>query len=111
MGEFLVNAQGEDVVAGVRTPFSITQAGAKDPALTLQSQFPTIFKQLNQIASQLEQHYKDIQDIEFTVEKGRLWILQTRSAKRTAAAALKIALDMLDEGLVYRAGGIVSSIT
>ncbi len=100
MGEFLVNAQGEDVVAGVRTPFPITQAGAKDPTLTLQSRLPDIFKQLNQIAARLEKHYRDVQDIEFTVEKGRLWILQTRSAKRSAAAALKVALDMLDEGLV-----------
>ena len=100
VGEFLVNAQGEDVVAGVRTPVPITQLGAKDPSLTLENQFPDLFSQLSDIAVRLEQHYKDVQDIEFTVEKGRLWILQTRSAKRTSHAALKIALDMLDEGLI-----------
>ena len=101
VGEFLVNAQGEDVVAGVRTPHPITKAMAngKSPH-TLEEQFPDVFKSLNTIGNRLEKHYKDIQDIEFTVEKGRLWILQTRSAKRTAQAALKVALDMLDEKLI-----------
>ncbi len=101
VGEFLVNAQGEDVVAGVRTPYPVTKAMANGRASpTLEEQFPSVFKELNQVCHRLEKHYKDVQDIEFTIEKKRLWILQTRSAKRTAKAALKVALDMLDEGLI-----------
>ncbi len=106
IGEFLVNAQGEDVVAGVRTPLPITQSSQNQSSqvvsqsFTLEKKFPSIFNKLKQIAYKLEQHYKDIQDIEWTVEKGRLWVLQTRSAKRTAQSALKVALDMLDEGLI-----------
>ena len=101
VGEFLVNAQGEDVVAGVRTPFPVTKAMANGRAdMTLEEKFPSVFKALNTVCNKLEKHYKDVQDIEFTIEKNRLWILQTRSAKRTAKAALKVALDMLDEGLI-----------
>lgn len=101
VGEFLINAQGEDVVAGVRTPFPVTKKMANGKAeLTLEESFPSVFKDLNMVCNRLEKHYKDVQDIEFTIEKNRLWILQTRSAKRTAKAALKVALDMLDEGLI-----------
>ena len=101
VGEFLVNAQGEDVVAGVRTPFPVTKAMANGQVgMTLEEKFPSVFKDLNEVCDRLEKHYKDVQDIEFTIENNRLWILQTRSAKRTAQAALKVALDMLDEGLI-----------
>ena len=101
VGEFLINAQGEDVVAGHRTPVPITRKTANGKAQeTLEEKFPSVFKNLSEISQKLERHYKDVQDIEFTVEKGRLWILQTRSAKRTAQAALKVALDMLEEGLI-----------
>ena len=101
VGEFLVNAQGEDVVAGVRTPYPITKEMVNGKAqLSLEESFPSVFKDLNDVCYRLEKHYKDIQDIEFTIEKSRLWILQTRSAKRTAKAALKVALDMLDEDLI-----------
>ena len=101
IGEFLVNAQGEDVVAGVRTPYPITKEMVNGKMhLSLEESFPTVFKDLNDVCHRLETHYKDVQDIEFTIEKNHLWILQTRSAKRTAKAALKVALDMLDEGLI-----------
>ena len=101
VGEFLINAQGEDVVAGVRTPYPITKAMANGKSSqTLEEKFPSVFKSLHNIGDRLEKHYRDVQDIEFTVERGQLWILQTRSAKRTAQAALKVALDMWDEGLI-----------
>jgi pyruvate,orthophosphate dikinase len=90
-GEFLANAQGEDVVAGIRTP---------QPMETMKSTLPTAFDQLVETMQRLEEHYRDVQDIEFTVQKGTLYMLQTRSGKRTAAAALKIAVDMAREGLV-----------
>lgn len=90
-GEFLVNAQGEDVVAGIRTPESIEK---------LKVAMPKAYAELESIYKKLESHYKDMQDIEFTIEKGRLWMLQTRTGKRTARAALKIACDMIDEGLI-----------
>ncbi len=92
-GEYLLNAQGEDVVAGIRTPKSITE---------LEKDMPKIFKQLKDIFNKLEQHYKDVQDLEFTIQEGNLYILQTRTGKRTAAAALKIAVDMEKEGLVNK---------
>jgi len=92
-GEFLVNAQGEDVVAGIRTP---------EPLEAMQARFPEAYVQLLETMRRLEEHYRDMQDIEFTVEEGRLYLLQTRSAKRTAAAALKAAVDMVDEGLIVR---------
>ena len=90
-GEFLVNAQGEDVVAGIRTPQPISE---------LEKIMPTLYHELTQIFSQLETNYRDMQDIEFTIERGRLWMLQTRNGKRTAQAALKIACDMIDEKLI-----------
>lgn len=102
-GEFLVNAQGEDVVAGIRTPQNITEnarivAGSNNPSL--EKIMPEAFLKLCQIAQKLEQHYRDMQDLEFTIEKGKLWMLQTRSGKRTARAALKMAIEMVEEGLI-----------
>ncbi|UNE55496.1 pyruvate, phosphate dikinase [Bartonella machadoae] len=104
-GEFLVNAQGEDVVAGIRTPQNITEnarivAGSNKPSL--EKIMPEAFLKLCQIAQKLEQHYRDMQDLEFTIEKGKLWMLQTRSGKRTARAALKMATEMVEEGLISR---------
>ncbi len=92
-GEFLTNAQGEDVVAGIRTPQPIAQ---------LAREMPTVYREFEAIAERLEQHYRDTQDLEFTIERGTLYMLQTRSAKRTAAAAVKIAVDMAQEGLISR---------
>ncbi|CDC60454.1 pyruvate phosphate dikinase [Clostridium sp. CAG:448] len=89
-GEFLTNAQGEDVVAGVRTPMHISEMADK---------FPEAFKQFNQVCKTLEEHYRDMQDMEFTVEHGKLYMLQTRNGKRTAQAALQIACDLVDEGM------------
>ncbi|MBQ8727367.1 MAG: pyruvate, phosphate dikinase [Oscillospiraceae bacterium] len=90
MGEFLTNAQGEDVVAGVRTPMPIAQ---------MEEKFPEAFKQFTEVCATLENHYRDMQDMEFTVEHGKLYMLQTRNGKRTAQAALKIACDLVDEGM------------
>ena len=90
-GEYLINAQGEDVVAGVRTP---------KPIATLEQDMPEVYKQFYEIAHKLETHYKDMQDMEFTIENGKLYFLQTRNGKRTAQAALKIAVDMVHEGLI-----------
>ena len=89
-GEFLTNAQGEDVVAGVRTPMHITE---------MENKFPEAFKQFKEVCKTLEEHYRDMQDMEFTVEHGKLYMLQTRNGKRTAQAALKIACDLVDEGM------------
>jgi pyruvate, orthophosphate dikinase len=102
-GEFLINAQGEDVVAGIRTPQYLTMiaretAGAKP--LSMEEAMPEAYAELAQVFDTLERHYRDMQDIEFTVERGKLWMLQTRSGKRTAKAALKIAVDMAAEGLI-----------
>ena len=91
MGEFLVNAQGEDVVAGVRTPMPIAEMAEK---------FPAAFEEFNKVCAILEDHYRDMQDMEFTVEAGKLYMLQTRNGKRTAKAALKIACDLVDEGMI-----------
>jgi pyruvate, orthophosphate dikinase len=102
-GEFLVNAQGEDVVAGIRTPQHLTIAGKTANASTLPAMeevMPKVFAELDGVRSKLESHYRDMQDIEFTVQKGKLFMLQTRSGKRTAQAALKVAVDMVREGLV-----------
>lgn len=100
-GEYLVNAQGEDVVAGIRTPQPITKlAAAKTQFKSLEEVMPVAYLQLVEIYKKLETHYRDMQDIEFTIEKGTLWMLQTRNGKRTAKAALKIACDMLDEKLI-----------
>ncbi len=90
-GEYLINAQGEDVVAGIRTP---------SPIAHLQEQMPEVYAQFVDIANRLENHYKDMQDMEFTIEDGKLYMLQTRNGKRTAAAALKIAVDLVDEGMI-----------
>ena len=91
MGEFLTNAQGEDVVAGVRTPMPISE---------MENKFPEAYKQFVEVCATLENHYRDMQDMEFTVENGKLYMLQTRNGKRTAAAALKIACDLVDEGMI-----------
>jgi pyruvate,orthophosphate dikinase len=102
-GEFLVNAQGEDVVAGLRTPQPLTEAAREatgDPRPSLEALMPEVFADLNAACVKLEAHFRDIQDIEFTVEEGRLWMLQSRSGKRSMQAALKIAVDMTGEGLI-----------
>ena len=104
-GEFLVNAQGEDVVAGIRTPAPIASKGKGD---SMEETIPELFSQLVSVQNILEQHYKDMQDIEFTVENGKLYILQTRSGKRTAMAAIKIAVDMVSEGLLSRESAILN---
>ncbi len=102
-GEFLINAQGEDVVAGIRTPQYLTKAArerANAKPLSMEEAMPEVYGQLADVFRILETHYRDMQDIEFTVERGKLWMLQTRSGKRTAKAALKIAVDMANEGLI-----------
>ena len=100
-GEFLVNAQGEDVVAGIRTPQPINRVKDKDGKLpSMEEVMPECYKQLAQIRDILEKHYKDMQDIEFTIESGKLFMLQTRTGKRTAPAAIRIAVDMVKEGLI-----------
>jgi pyruvate,orthophosphate dikinase len=98
-GEFLINAQGEDVVAGIRTP---------QPVARLRQRMPEVYAQFEKICKQLERHYKDMQDVEFTIQQGRLWMLQTRHGKRTAAAAIKIAVDMVKERLIDRATALAS---
>ena len=104
-GEFLINAQGEDVVAGIRTPQYLTKAAREEanakPA-SMEEAMPEVYAELAAVFDRLENHYRDMQDIEFTVEQAKLWMLQTRSGKRTAKAALKIAVDMANEGLITR---------
>src|SRR5947207_6879252 len=92
-GEYLINAQGEDVVAGIRSPKKIAE---------LQKDRPQVYKQLDDIRATLEKHYRDVQDIEFTVQKGKLWMLQTRNGKRTGFAAVRFAVDMVKEGLIKK---------
>ncbi len=102
-GEFLINAQGEDVVAGIRTPQSLTRAGREEmgeTAPSMEEAMPEVFHQFVDVVGRLESHYRDMQDIEFTVEQGRLWMLQTRNGKRTAKSALKIAVDLASEGVI-----------
>jgi len=113
-GEFLMNAQGEDVVAGIRTPQEITKSGSQKWAKlqgiseeerrkvypSLEEMHPDIYKELYELQAKLEEHYKDMQDLEFTIQQGKLWILQTRNGKRTGAAMVKISMDMLDEGII-----------
>ncbi|MCD4652016.1 MAG: pyruvate, phosphate dikinase [Candidatus Cloacimonetes bacterium] len=113
-GEFLINAQGEDVVAGIRTPQQITVEGARRWGIlaqvaeeerkvkfpSLEEAFPAVYKTLFKIQKKLEEHYRDMQDIEFTIQDGKLWLLQTRSGKRTGASMVKIAMDMLEEGSI-----------
>ncbi|WP_457679594.1 pyruvate, phosphate dikinase [Thermovibrio sp.] len=100
-GEYLKNAQGEDVVAGIRTPQPLTKAQKTSPEqVALEEEFPEVYQQLLKVRDILEKHYRDMQDIEFTIENGRLWMLQTRTGKRTAKAAVKIAVDLVKEGLI-----------
>ena len=109
-GEYLINAQGEDVVAGTRTPQHITKKAKKDSgskALSMEEAMPKVYQQLKQIFLKLEKHYRDMQDIEFTVENNKLWMLQTRSGKRTAKAAIKIAVDMVKEKLISKKEAIL----
>ena len=104
-GEYLINAQGEDVVAGTRTPQYITKKArlkAKVKAPSMEESMPNVYKQLHKILKKLEKHYKDMQDVEFTVENKKLWMLQTRSGKRTAKSAVKIAVDMVKEKLISK---------
>jgi len=99
-GEYLVNAQGEDVVAGIRTPAPLSKARAKPGELSMEEALPEAYRELSAVRETLERHYRDMQDIEFTVERGRLYLLQTRNGKRTAAASLRIAVEMAGEGLI-----------
>src|SRR6478672_3349906 len=104
-GEFLINAQGEDVVAGIRTPQEITEAAREESGSdkpSMETAMPEAFRELTRIAGALERHYRDMQDLEFTVEQGKLWMLQTRSGKRTAKAALKVAVELAGERLITR---------
>src|SRR5688572_15639650 len=104
-GEFLINAQGEDVVAGIRTPQEITEAARQEAGSdkpSMEKAMPGAYAELTRIYRSLEKHYRDMQDLEFTVEKGKLWMLQTRSGKRTAKAALRIAVELANEGVVSR---------
>ncbi len=108
-GEYLVNAQGEDVVAGIRTPQHLTIKGKTENASKLPAMeevMPDVFKQLNDVRLKLEKHYRDMQDIEFTVQQGKLYMLQTRTGKRTAPAALKIAVDLVKEGVITKQDAI-----
>ena len=109
-GEFLINAQGEDVVAGIRTPQCLTEAMREkmgDPSPSMEAAMPESYAELSAVFDKLERHYRDMQDIEFTVERGRLWMLQTRSGKRTTKAALKIAVDMASEDLITQSEAIM----
>ena len=109
-GEYLINAQGEDVVAGSRTPRYITKKAKEDAKAkekSMEEVMPKVFKELKNIFIKLEKHYKDMQDIEFTVENNKLWMLQTRNGKRTAKAAIKIAVDMVSEKLISKKEAIL----
>jgi len=109
-GEFLVNAQGEDVVAGIRTPQPLTiaeKAATGSDLLSMEEVMPEIYADLDAVRERLEHHYKDMQDMEFTVQQNKLWMLQTRGGKRTAKAALKIACDMVDEGVLSKSQAIM----
>ena len=113
-GEYLINAQGEDVVAGIRTPQQITKIGSQRWAQlagvseeeraskypSMEEAMPEIYKQLDELQTKLENHYKDMQDMEFTVQEGKLWFLQTRNGKRTGAAMVKIAMDLFRQGMI-----------
>ncbi len=108
-GEYLVNAQGEDVVAGIRTPQPLTEAARRinrGSGASLEQTMPATFRELEAVFTRLEKHYSDMQDIEFTVQKGKLWLLQTRTGKRTARAALKIAVDMVGEQLISESDAV-----
>jgi pyruvate,orthophosphate dikinase len=101
-GEYLVNAQGEDVVAGIRTPRPLSKAYAKPGEMSMEEALPEAYAELNKVRDVLERHYKDMQDIEFTVQQNKLYMLQTRSGKRSAAASLRIAVEMAESGLIDR---------
>ncbi len=108
-GEFLINAQGEDVVAGIRTPQEITEAAREESGSdkpSMEGAMPKAFAELTRIYGLLERHYRDMQDLEFTVEQGKLWMLQTRSGKRTAKAALRIAVELANEGLISKSEAV-----
>jgi pyruvate,orthophosphate dikinase len=109
-GEFLINAQGEDVVAGIRTPQDITEHARKESGsdkASMEAAMPEAFAELTRIYTQLEKHYRDMQDMEFTVEQGRLWMLQTRNGKRTAKAALRIAVELASEGVISQQDAVM----
>src|SRR3954451_6995612 len=109
-GEFLINAQGEDVVAGIRTPQDITEEARKESGsdkASMETAMPDAFKELTRIYTMLEKHYRDMQDMEFTVERGKLWMLQTRGGKRTAKAALRIAVELANEGLISKKDAVM----
>lgn len=109
-GEFLINAQGEDVVAGIRTPQDITEEARKESGSdkpSMETAMPEAFKELTRIYTMLEKHYRDMQDMEFTVEQGKLWMLQTRGGKRTAKAALRIAVELANEGLISKKDAVM----
>jgi len=106
-GEYLVNAQGEDVVAGIRTPQPVSRASTGPGQVSLEEVMPDAYAELTQVNQTLEQHYRDMQDIEFTIQQGRLWLLQTRNGKRTGRAMMKIAVDLVREGLIDRDQGIL----
>ena len=109
-GEFLLNAQGEDVVAGIRTPQPLTEkarAEAGDENPSLEALMPDVFRNLTSVFGRLEQHYRDMQDVEFTIENGKLWILQTRSGKRTAEAALRIAVDLAEHKVISQRAAVL----
>jgi pyruvate, orthophosphate dikinase len=109
-GEFLINAQGEDVVAGIRTPQEISEAARKEASSdkpSMEYALPKAYGELKRIYNVLERHYRDMQDLEFTVEQGKLWMLQTRSGKRTAKAALRIAVELANEGLISRSDAVL----
>jgi pyruvate, orthophosphate dikinase len=105
-GEYLVNAQGEDVVAGIRTPQPLSKAGAKPGETPLEAAMPGPYAELLKVREKLEQHYRDMQDLEFTIQQGKLYMLQTRNGKRTTAASLRIAVDMAREGLIDQAEAV-----
>ncbi|MGA9867365.1 MAG: pyruvate, phosphate dikinase [Acetobacteraceae bacterium] len=105
-GEYLVNAQGEDVVAGIRTPQPLSAARAEPGEVAMETAMPRAYAELTEVRARLERHYRDMQDIEFTVQQGRLYMLQTRTGKRTAAAGLRIAVEMANEGLIDRSEAV-----
>jgi pyruvate,orthophosphate dikinase len=109
-GEYLVNAQGEDVVAGIRTPRPLSKAYAKPGEVSMEEALPAAYAELNKVRDVLEKHYKDMQDIEFTVQQNKLYMLQTRSGKRSAAASLRIAVEMAESGLIDRNTAIMRVI-
>ncbi len=109
-GEWLPNAQGEDVVAGIRTPYAINEASKNDANRhlpTLEEAMPEAYQELLEVRNRLERHYRDMQDIEFTVQEGRVWLLQTRTGKRNGPAAVRMAVDMVDEGLIDKAEAVM----